>query len=91
MDQVAVSVHVVGRVQGVGYRYYCVAEAERLGVSGWVRNEPDGSVRGHFEGGRGVVEALVEWCRRGPSYAHVTHVATMPAVVSGATGFTVRY
>lgn len=40
----AVLVHVTGRVQGVGFRYWTLEEAVRLGIKGWVRNEPDGSV-----------------------------------------------
>jgi acylphosphatase len=46
----AVDVTVTGQVQGVSFRWYAVREATRLGVTGWVRNEPDGSVAGHFEG-----------------------------------------
>ena len=87
----AVSVTVTGRVQGVGYRYHAVAEARRLGVAGWVRNEPDESVAAHFEGDDAAVDALVDWCRRGPSYAAVRHVAVMEARPTGERGFDVRY
>ena len=87
----AVSVTVSGRVQGVGYRYHAVAEARRLGVAGWIRNEPDESVAGHFEGDAAAVDALVAWCRLGPSYAAVRNVAVMEARPTGATGFDIRY
>ena len=87
----AVSVTVSGRVQGVGYRYHAVAEARRLGVAGWIRNEPDESVAGHFEGDDAAVDALVAWCGRGPSYAAVHHVAVMEARPTGAKGFDIRY
>lgn len=87
----AVSVKVTGRVQGVAFRWYAVQEAERLGVRGWIRNEPDESVAGHFEGSDDAVDALVGWCRHGPSYASVSHVAVMEAGPTGADEFAVRY
>jgi acylphosphatase len=87
----AVSVTVIGRVQGVGFRYHVVEEARRLGVTGWVRNQPDESVAGHFEGDDDAVDALVAWCRRGPSYAVVRHVAQTEARPTGAGAFEVRY
>jgi acylphosphatase len=87
----AVEVRVTGRVQGVSFRAYAEQEARRLGVTGWVGNDPDGSVVGHFEGAADAVEALVEWCRKGPRLAQVQHVATRPGAVSGAGSFEVRY
>ena len=54
----AVDVSVQGRVQGVAFRYHTQREAGRLGVHGWVRNEPDGSVAGHFEGEPAAVDLL---------------------------------
>ena len=66
MATTAVDVVVTGRVQGVFYRASMRARAERLGVTGWVRNEPDGSVHAHLEGDPDDVDALVDWCARGP-------------------------
>ena len=83
----AVDVVVRGMVQGVGFRYHCMREAERLGVVGWVRNEPDGTVAGHFEGTSDAVRALVDWCRAGPAYADVTSVEERPAAPTGARSF----
>src|SRR4029079_5743084 len=54
----AVTVKVTGRVQGVSFRWYTVREAERLGVTGWVRNEPDGSVAAHLEGEDSALDAM---------------------------------
>jgi acylphosphatase len=62
---------VNGRVQGVGFRQHAVEEARRLGVTGWVRNLPDGRVETLAEGPREAVEALVAWCKRGPRLARV--------------------
>jgi len=87
----AVDVTVTGRVQGVSFRWYAVQEAAKLGVTGWVRNEPDGSVAGHFEGDADAVEAMVDWCREGPRPARVQQVARRDGAVTGARSFEVRY
>jgi acylphosphatase len=87
----AVTVRVTGRVQGVSFRWYAAREAERLGVRGWVRNEPDGSVAGHLEGEDDAVDAVVAWLHRGPSYAAVRDVAVTEAAPTGAERFDIRY
>ena len=68
--------HVVvhGIVQGVGFRFACRREAAANGLTGWVRNNYDGSVEAVFEGERSDVEEMVDWCRNGPSPAHVRSV-----------------
>ena len=83
----AVDVRITGVVQGVSFRYYTRRQADRLGVSGWVRNEPDGSVTGHFEGADEAVDALVDWCREGPAHARVDRVETTPGQVRGDADF----
>lgn len=87
----AVELHVTGRVQGVSYRAATQQEAERLGVTGWVRNEPDGSVAVHAEGEPVAVDALVSWCRRGPAGSRVRDVAVREARVAGHREFGIRY
>ena len=67
----SVSVIAHGRVQGVAFRHFTCQRALELGVTGWVRNLPDGSVEGLFEGEYSAVAALVEWCRIGPPAAQV--------------------
>lgn len=67
-----------GKVQGVYFRESTRAEAERLGVSGWVRNQPDGTVEAHLEGPASAVAALEAWCHRGPEGARVDDVERMP-------------
>ena len=67
-------VYVVGRVQGVFFRSETEYEAVKRNVCGWVRNLPDGRVEAVFEGEKGAVEALVEFCRRGPHGARVSEV-----------------
>lgn len=65
---------VTGHVQGVGFRWSTRREAERLQLDGWVRNEPDGSVRLRARGEPGQLDALEEWLHRGPPPASVHEV-----------------
>ena len=62
---------IQGRVQGVWFRESMRREAERLGVTGWVRNTPDGAVEAVVQGTAEAVDALVEWARSGPPMARV--------------------
>jgi len=63
-----------GRVQGVWFRESMRLEAERLNVTGWVRNTPDGAVEAVIQGPAGAVEAMIEWARSGPPLARVDRV-----------------
>jgi len=67
-----VRVGVEGRVQGVNFRSFTSEHARRLGLKGYVKNLPDGSVEAVIEGDPGGVESLVEVLRKGPPAAHVT-------------------
>ncbi len=83
---------VRGRVQGVGFRYFVIREAFRLGVTGWVANEGGASVRCVAEGSRQSLEMLCEALREGPPGAHVDGVAAtwLPAT-GGFDRFDVRF
>ncbi len=70
----AKTVRIRGRVQGVGYRDWMVAEAQRLGVQGWVRNRSDGSVEALVSGDAAAVGALLTACRKGPPLAWVEQI-----------------
>ena len=63
-----------GRVQGVYYRASMLQEAQHLGLKGWVRNCPDGSVEAVAEGTREKLEKLISWCWKGPPGARVTDI-----------------
>lgn len=73
-DRIRRHVIVTGRVQGVGFRFHTADEANRLGVAGWVRNLPDGTVEAEFEGAPDSVDAILEWARTGPPSAEVSEV-----------------
>jgi acylphosphatase len=74
---------VRGRVQGVYFRASTQAEARRLALTGWVRNEPDGSVRVLAEGPRAALEALERWCHHGPAGARVDDVIASWSIADG--------
>lgn len=72
--QERLSARIDGRVQGVGFRNFTQMRARQLGVTGWVRNEADGSVRLEAEGPRGALEELLEAVHEGPRMARVDGV-----------------
>jgi acylphosphatase len=73
-NQVRAHVIVSGRVQGVFFRMETKRAADRFGVCGWVRNLKDGTVEAVFEGEQDPVDAVLAWCRQGPSHANVADV-----------------
>lgn len=89
-ETVAREVVVHGRVQGVGFRFYCQQQAEQQGLAGWVTNEPDGSVRAWFEGPSEQVEAMLTWCGQGPRSARVARVDVVERDPRGLDRFGVR-
>ncbi len=78
---------IEGRVQGVGYRAWMVREARRLGLAGWVRNQPDGSVEAVVAGPEPAVQALLTACRRGPLMARVDSLSESFAELPQDEGF----
>jgi acylphosphatase len=89
-ESVSVRLRIEGRVQGVAYRAWTVEEAERRGLSGWVRNRRDGSVEALFHGPQALVDALVQLCHRGPPAARVSRVVVEPAREAPLGGFVQR-
>ncbi len=79
-----------GRVQGVFFRDSMRREAQRLGVTGWVRNRADGSVEAVVQGSQPAVSAIVGWAQHGPERAQVQRVDAQPADGSYA-GFDILY
>jgi acylphosphatase len=79
-----------GRVQGVYFRASTREAAERAGVAGWVRNRPDGCVEAAFEGKASAVEAMLAFCRKGPTGAEVARVEVVEEPPEGERRFRVR-
>ena len=86
--------HVIisGRVQGVFFRAETQRAALRLGVCGWVRNRPEGTVEAIFEGDTQIVKKAIEWCHQGSEMANVTDVVVQWQDFTGEfTDFSITY
>lgn len=81
---------VHGRVQGVGFRYAAVDAAERLGITGWVRNRRDGTVEALLQGSDDAMTAMLAWCRRGPPHSQVRDVEVSEVAPEALADFTLR-
>jgi acylphosphatase len=90
MNHVARQVTVHGHVQGVFFRDSCRREAEHYGVTGWVRNAPDGTLVALLEGAADAVEELVKWMHDGPTKAIVERVDVTDVEAAGSSEFRVR-
>lgn len=82
-ENARVHLRIYGQVQGVFFRASTEAEARRLGLTGWVRNRPDGSVEALAEGPKAKLEELAAWCRHGPPRAQVDRVEVEWSAASG--------
>lgn len=83
MAKAGAHVFVSGMVQGVSFRYYTMQAAGHLGVTGWVRNLPDGRVEAVFEGEQDALDRMLAWCHDGPRSARVEHVEILPQSWTG--------
>jgi acylphosphatase len=84
------SIKVVGKVQGVGFRFYTQKTARELGVNGFVRNERDGSVYIEAETSADIMETFIHWLSRGPEWARVDEVNMQDIPSQNFDGFTIR-
>ena len=83
----AVRLVVSGRVQGVGFRWWTIAEAKRLGLDGWVRNRRDGTVEAVVAGPPDALGRMIVLCRQGPVSARVDDLDVADATDPGRIGF----
>jgi len=74
---------IKGRVQGIGFRFFAVETARRMGVSGWVRNLANGDVEAEAEGVPQTVAAFIQELKAGHRWARVDSVAETPVAASG--------
>jgi acylphosphatase len=88
-SRVRVIARITGRVQGVKYRATAQREARQRGLTGWVRNEPDGAVLIEVEGDPAAVDAFLAWGTEGPPGARVAAVETTVADPVGYAEFTI--
>ena len=86
-----VGIRIYGFVQGVNFRYYTKEEAEKLNLSGWVKNEPDDSITIVAEGEGEDLKNLIEWSKKGPPLASIENVKIEWQEPRGEKGFKVRY
>jgi acylphosphatase len=74
-DEARAHARVTGYVQGVGFRWFTLRLAQQYGLTGWVRNRPDGSVELEAEGEREVVETFLGEVRSGPRFGRIASVS----------------
>lgn len=85
------TVKIYGQVQAVGFRYSAGHVARQLGITGFARNEPDGSVYIEAEGEEVALKDFLSWCGKGPQLARVEKVdPSWPEVSEGFTGFKIK-
>lgn len=82
------NITIKGRVQGIGFRYNAKRQALALGLDGFVKNMPDGSVYVETEGNPTAMDEFVSWCQEGPSGARIIEVNVSISNLEGLTGFT---
>jgi acylphosphatase len=87
------AVHLIacGRVQGVWFRAGTQEQALQLGVNGWAKNCPDGSVEIHAEGEKEILEQFINWCRKGPPAAQVATLDIEWVSPQGLNTFEIRH
>lgn len=90
MSTNSLKINVYGRVQGVNYRNSAHNKAQSLGISGFAKNMPDGSVYIEAEGSADALDAFIEWCSHGPPMASVSKITTEQTSTSGHEGFQIR-
>ncbi len=84
--------NVSGRVQGVGFRFFVRDKAHELGITGWTRNTPEGTVEIVGEGEQEDLECFMDWIKQGPPLSRVDHVeTTISEKISGYKEFLIRF
>ena len=81
------NITVIGRVQGIGFRYNARRQALALGLDGFVKNMPDGSVYIEIEGNHADMDEFLDWCNAGPSGSRIIKVNVSISNLEGLSGF----
>ena len=82
---------ITGRVQGVGFRYSALNQAEKLGIKGYVKNLFSGDVKLEIEGSEMATRLMLDWCRQGPTTARVENANISEGNLKSYNNFEVRY
>ena len=85
------NIRILGDVQGVSFRYYGKQTADKLGLFGFIRNEPDGSVYIETEGRESRLKQYINWCKVGPPLARITGLKAQASKIFGFKNFEIRY
>ena len=86
----AIHIIVYGRVQGVWFRAGTKEKASELGILGWVKNRPEGTVEIHAEGEKSQLDSFIAWCRKGTPTANVTSLGLASISLKNFTSFEIR-
>ena len=86
-----IHVRITGTVQMVSFRYYTKSEADLLGLNGWIKNNPDGSVEAVFEGEEDNIKKIIEFCKKGPSSATIKSADIKEETPENLNGFGIRF
>lgn len=84
-------IHIFGHVQGVFFRAHAQVRAQELGLAGWVRNEPDGSVTIEAEGESQALDEFLIWCRAGTPLAKVERMESQEIPCEHTRGFSIKF
>lgn len=84
------NIKIFGRVQGVFFRYFSQLKAKELGITGFVRNEADGTVYIEAEGEKKALEQFLKWCENGPQSAKVEKIESSPADIRNFSDFIIK-
>jgi len=90
MPQKHFDIKIIGRVQGIGFRYGSARKAQELKIAGFVRNEPDGAVYLEAEGKEEALKKFIEWCKSGPRWAKVERVELKEGKIKNFSEFIIQ-
>jgi acylphosphatase len=90
-EKILYKIRITGWVQGVGFRWSALKEARILGINGFVRNLPDGSVYIEAEGSHDQLNSFVEWCKEGPVHGKVESVIVNTSDPVNYTDFQIEH
>lgn len=89
-DDIALHICVNGHVQGVGFRSWAASRAKKLGIAGWVRNCPDGTVELVAEGRKDILESYIDILQQGNGWSRTESISVDPIACRGYTGFDIE-